>query len=106
MPWTEQETTLPVNSSHDAGAGAERYRFWDVNRVIPRPSDGVISAQVRLSGGWEDMHFNKVWGKAYDGEKEGTWLKQKVSRHFNAATGHQIYKIRYMQIVSASGPEA
>src|SRR5438105_3955997 len=104
MSWTEKETTLLVNSSHDAGSGAERYRFWDVNRVIPRPSDGVISAQLRLPSGWEEMHFNKVWGKAYDDEREGTWLKQKSSKHFNVATGHQTYKVRYVQMVPAAGP--
>lgn len=93
--WIEKRTDILVESSYDPGAGAERYRFWDDGHAIPRPSEGVVRAQIRIESRWEDMFYNGVWGQAHDDYREGIWLKQKASRHFSAVTGRSLHLVRY-----------
>ena len=60
MSWVEKSAEIRIDSS------SKRYRLWDINHAIPRPSKGVVCAQIKLSSGWEDMYFNRVWGKALE----------------------------------------
>ena len=60
------------------------YRIWEKDHCIPRPSEGVDSVEIKIDGEWQNMPFNKVWGKSFDSVKrEGTWLKQKSATTFN-----------------------
>jgi len=94
----EKDATILVDSSWDYEADTERYRIWDESRTIPRPSEGVLSAEVFLEGRWEQMFFNCVWGRRYDPDMEGTWLKQKKSKRFSTTTGRRSCKVRYKVI--------
>lgn len=94
--WTQLRTQIQVDCSFDEGAGKDRYRFWDTDCAIPPPSKGTIRAQIRIDGTWEEMYFNTTWGKRYDTNEEGAWLKQKVSNNFSAETGRHSYEVRFM----------
>jgi hypothetical protein len=94
--WTERRAVILVHCSFDEGAGTDRYRFWDENCSIPHPSQGALRAEIKIDGTWERMFFNRNWGKRYDPDKEGAWLKQKVSTNFSADTGSHTYDVRFM----------
>jgi hypothetical protein len=95
MAWFETQATILVHCSQDQ-VGKDRYRFWDADRTIPRPtSEEFVQAQILLEGNWQEMRFNRNWGQAYDPEKEGTWLKQKASKYFSTDTGRRSFKVRY-----------
>jgi hypothetical protein len=92
--FTEVQAIIRVNSSiPDPETGIETYRFWDVEHTIPRFANRAF---ILLDGSWQEMRFNTVWGKSYDSDKQGTWLKQKKSRTFSATTGDHTYKVKYM----------
>lgn len=96
MNWVVAEAMIFVESSCNAKTGTETYRIWDENQAIPHPT-GVrrVSAQILLQGEWEDMFFNQEWGQRYNPLREGTWLKQKTSKHFRTANGRWSFKVRH-----------
>jgi hypothetical protein len=91
----ETNATLLVDSNWDKAKKIEIYRFWDESHTIPSPIKGVSQAEIFLEGRWQRMFFNRVWGTRFDPDKQGTWLKQKKSRHFSVATGCCCYRVRY-----------
>ncbi|MEW6360134.1 MAG: hypothetical protein AB1696_27615 [Planctomycetota bacterium] len=65
MGWQEKTVKLRVERSFDPRSETYVYRIWDEFMAIPRP-ENAISVQVYIAGSWEDMFFNKVWGRRYD----------------------------------------
>jgi hypothetical protein len=93
--WNELDAAIVVDCSFVERSDTDGYRFWDADCTIPAPEDGVIHAQILINGQWQEMRFNRVWGKRYDPNDRGAWLRQKVSKSFSAQPGRHRYKVRY-----------
>ncbi len=94
--WTEKEIECKVYSSFDSKAGVRIFRIWDINNCIPKPDKLLAQPEIQINSSWEKAYFNRIWGKKYDPQGKGCWLKQKKSKYFKMETGYHRFKVRYI----------
>lgn len=95
MKYIEKPIMIRVDASFDTSGEVLTFRLWDLYNHLPKPPE-IQKVFILIDGKWEEMFFNRVWGKSRDPEKIGLWLKQKTSKSFSAETGEHEYLIRYL----------